>query len=281
LKTAQDDLDQNNKSSNSWQQVKIKKLRVRDCCLQPTQNRNDFLSALRLMRSQNLPIDSIEAGFMPSTTTKVLVADDHGVVRKGLQFLLQTDPTIEVVGEACDGREAVRLTEQLSPDVVVMDITMPQLNGIDAASQIVKRDPNVGIIMLSMHCDETFLVRALAAGAQGYLLKDCAEADLLQAVRAVANKKLFFSPSITQTLLEDYMRQMQSEGLEDSYDLLTDREKEVLQLLAEGKSNKEAASLLNVSLYTIETHRSRLMQKLNLHSTADIVLYAVRKRIIQ
>ncbi len=172
---------------------------------------------------------------MPSTTTKVLVADDHGVVRKGLQFLLQTDPSIEVVGEACDGREAVRLTEQLSPDVVVMDITMPQLNGIDAASQIVKRDPNVGVIMLSMHCDETFLVRALAAGAQGYLLKDCAEADLLQAVRSVASKKLFFSPSITQTLLEDYMRQMQSEGLEDSYDLLTDREKEVLQLAGRGQ----------------------------------------------
>ena len=118
-------------------------------------------------------------------------------------------------------------------------------------------------------------------GAHGYLLKDCAEADLLQAVRAVAGKKLFFSPTITQTLLEDYMRQMQSEGLEDSYDLLTDREKEVLQLLAEGKSNKEAAALLNVSLYTVETHRSRLMAKLNLHSTADIVLYAVRKRIIQ
>jgi two-component system, NarL family, response regulator NreC len=231
------------------------------------------LPADRHLRSPPIPV-------MP-TTTKVLVADDHGVVRKGLQFLLQTDPSIEVVGEASDGREAVRLTEALSPDVVVMDITMPQLNGIDATSQIVKRDPNVGVIMLSMHCDETFLVRALAAGAQGYLLKDCAEADLLQAVRSVANKKLFFSPSITQTLLEDYMRQMQSEGLEDSYDLLTDREKEVLQLLAEGKSNKEAASLLNVSLYTIETHRSRLMQKLNLHSTADIVLYAVRKRIIQ
>jgi RNA polymerase sigma factor (sigma-70 family) len=189
------------------------------------------------------------------------VADDHGVVRKGLRFLLQTDPTIEVVGEASDGREAVRMTEQLSPDV--------------------KRDPEIGIIMLSMHCDETFLVRALAAGAQGYLLKDCAEADLLQAVRSVANKKLFFSPTITQTLLEDYMRQMQNEGLSDSYDLLTEREKEVLQLLAEGKSNKEAANLLNVSLYTVETHRSRLMAKLNLHSTADIVLYAVRKRIIQ
>jgi len=211
------------------------------------------------------------------STTKVLVADDHGVVRKGLRFLLQTDPAIEVVGEAADGREAVRMAEDLSPNVIVMDVTMPQLNGIEAASQIVKRDPAIAIIMLSMHADETFLVRALAAGAHGYLLKDSTETDLLQAVRAVAAKKLFFSPSITKTLLEDYMQQMQREGLEDSYDLLTDREKEVLQLLAEGKSNKEAANLLTVSLYTVETHRSRLMQKLNLHSTADIVLYAVRK----
>jgi two-component system, NarL family, response regulator NreC len=192
---------------------------------------------------------------------RVLVADDHGVVRKGLRFLLQTDPGIEVVGEAGDGREAVRMAGELSPDIIVMDITMPQLNGIDA--------------------DETFLVRALSAGAQGYLLKDAAETDLLQAVRVVAGKKLFFSPTITQTLLEDYMRQMQHEGVQDSYDLLTEREKEVLQLLAEGKSNKEAANILSVSLYTVETHRSRIMQKLNLHSTADIVLYAVRKRIIQ
>ena len=215
------------------------------------------------------------------STTKVLVADDHGVVRKGLRFLLQTDPSIEVVGEAADGREAVRMAEELSPNVIVMDVTMPQLNGIEAASQIVKRDATIAIIMLSMHADETFLVRALAAGAHGYLLKDSTETDLLQAVRAVAAKKLFFSPSITKTLLEDYMQQMQREGLEDSYDLLTDREKQVLQLLAEGKSNKEAANLLDVSLYTVETHRSRLMQKLNLHSTADIVLYAVRKRIIQ
>ena len=213
--------------------------------------------------------------------TKVLVADDHGVVRKGLRFLLQLDPDIEVVGEATDGRQAIQLTEELAPDVVVMDITMPQLNGIDAAAQIKKHEPNVGIVMLSMHCDETFLLRALSAGANGYLLKDAAETDLLQAVRAVAGKKMFFSPAITQTLLQDYMRQMQRGGLEDSYDLLTDREKEVLQLLAEGKSNKEAAGVLNVSLYTVETHRSRIMQKLNLHSTAEIVLYAVRKRIVQ
>jgi two-component system response regulator NreC len=211
----------------------------------------------------------------------VMLVDDHAVVRMGFKMLLESDSDIKVVAEAESGEQAIQRFVEFKPHVVVMDITMPQLNGIDAASQIVKRDPNIGIVMLSMHCDETFLVRALAAGAHGYLLKDCAEADLLQAVRAVAGKKLFFSPTITQTLLEDYMRQMQSEGLEDSYDLLTDREKEVLQLLAEGKSNKEAASLLNVSLYTVETHRSRFMAKLNLHSTADIVLYAVRKRIIQ
>src|SRR5579871_4205472 len=210
--------------------------------------------------------------------TKVLVADDHGVVRKGLRFLLQSDPSIEVVGEAADGRQAIEMTEELAPDVVIMDITMPYLNGIEAAAQIKKRDPNIGVVILSMHCDETFLVRALSAGANGYLLKDAAEADLLQAVKTVANRKMFFSPIITQTLMQDYMRQMQREGVGDSYDLLTDREKEVLQLLAEGKSNKEAANILKVSLYTIETHRSRIMQKLDLHGTADIVLYAVRKR---
>ena len=213
--------------------------------------------------------------------TKVLVADDHGVVRKGLRFLLQLDSQIEVVGEANDGREALEMSEQLHPDVVVLDITMPQLNGIDAAAQLRKRDPDIGIVMLSMHCDETFLLRALSAGAQAYLLKDAAETDLVQAVKSVAAHKMFFSPTITRTLMQDYMRQMQREKIEDSYDLLTDREKEVLQLLAEGKSNKEAAAILELSLYTVETHRSRIMQKLNLHSTAEIVLYAVRKRIVQ
>ena len=213
--------------------------------------------------------------------TKVLVADDHGVVRKGLRFLLELDSQIEVVGEASDGREALDMAEQLHPDVVVLDITMPQLNGIDAAAQLRKRDPDIGIVMLSMHCDETFLLRALSAGAQAYLLKDAAETDLVQAVKSVAAHKMFFSPTITRTLMQDYMRQMQREKIEDSYDLLTDREKEVLQLLAEGKSNKEAAAVLELSLYTVETHRSRIMQKLNLHSTAEIVLYAVRKRIVQ
>lgn len=211
---------------------------------------------------------------------RIILADDHGIVRKGLRFVLEQEPAMEVVGEAGDGREAIRLAEELKPDVVVMDIAMPNLNGIDATAQIVKREPRAGVIILSVHSDESYILRALTAGAKGYLLKDSADNDLVRAVQAVAQGRPFFSPAITQTLLEDYMRYLQQRGLEDSYDLLTEREREVLQLLAEGKSNKEVASLLNLSLYTVETHRTHLMQKLNLHNTAEIVLYAVRKKII-
>jgi two-component system response regulator NreC len=211
---------------------------------------------------------------------RILLADDHGVVRKGLRFLIERQSGMEVVGEAQDGREAVRLAEELDPTIVIMDIAMPKLNGIDATAQIVKRNPGIGVIILSMHSDEGYLVRVLAAGARGYLLKDSAELDLVQAIQTVVQGKPFFSPQIAQTLLEDYMRQLQQRGIQDSYDLLTAREKEILQLLAEGKSNKEVASLLNLSVYTVETHRANLMQRLHLHSTAEIVLYAVRKRII-
>lgn len=212
---------------------------------------------------------------------KVLLADDHGIVRKGLRFILEREGEVEVVGEASDGREALKLAEELNPDVVVMDVAMPNLNGIQAAAQLVKKNPKIGIIMLSMYSDEAYLVRALSAGAKGYLLKDSAETDLLRAVESVSQGKPFFSPAIAQTLLEDYMRRLQQQNLQDSYDLLTDREKEILQLLAEAKSNKEVAALLNLSLYTVETHRTHIMQKLNLHNTAEIVLYAMRKKIIQ
>jgi two-component system, NarL family, response regulator NreC len=212
--------------------------------------------------------------------TRILIADDHGIVRKGLRLQLEEQGEFEVVGEASDGREAVRIAEELSPDVVIMDIAMPSLNGIDAAAQMVKRNPQIRVIMLSMHSDESYLNRALTAGAKGYLLKETADIDLYRAVQSVAQGKVFFSPAIANTLLEDYMRQLQQRGLQDTYDLLTDREKEVLQLLAEGKSNKEVATLLDVSTYTIETHRTHIMQKLDLHSSADIVLYAMRKKII-
>ena len=211
---------------------------------------------------------------------RIMLADDHGIVRKGLRFLLERQSEMEVVGEAGNGREAVKMAEQLRPDVIIMDIAMPQLNGIEATAQIVKRNPEVGIIILSMHSDEGYLMRTLTAGAKGYLLKDSADADLVRAVQAVATKRPFFSPGIAKTLLEDYLRQLQQEGLEDSYDLLTEREKEILQLLAEGKTNKEVAALLNLSPYTVETHRTNIMQKLDLHKTAELVLYAVRKKII-
>jgi len=211
---------------------------------------------------------------------RILIADDHGIVRKGLRLQLEQNSAFEVVGQATDGREAVRMAEELLPHIVIMDIAMPNLNGIQATAQLAKKSPQIGVIILSMYSDETYLTRTLAVGAKGYLLKESADMDLDNAVRAVAQGKPFFSPAIANTLLEDYMRQLQQRGLEDSYDLLTGREKEILQLLAEGKSNKEIANMLNLSTNTVETHRTRIMQKLNLHSSAEIVLYAVRKRII-
>lgn len=212
---------------------------------------------------------------------RLLIADDHGVVRKGLRLLLEQYPEIEVVGEAANGREAVRLAAELSPNVVLMDVAMPLLNGIDAAEQIRRSNDQIGVIMLTMHADEGYLLRALNAGVRGYLLKECAEDDLLRAVQSVSQGKPFFSPTIMHTLLEDYMRVLKEEGLSDSFELLTAREREVLQLLAEGKTNKEVASILDVSLYTAESHRTNLMQKLNLHNTAEIVLYAVRKNLVR
>jgi DNA-binding NarL/FixJ family response regulator len=211
---------------------------------------------------------------------RVLVADDHSIVRKGLSLQLDQHDRFKVVGEAADGREAVRLAEQLNPDVVIMDIGMPGLNGIEATAQIVKQAPEIGVIILSMHSDDNYLARALTAGAKGYLLKDTAGAELDRAVQAVAEGRSFFSPAIAKILAEEYMRHLKQRGLQDTYDLLTDREKETLQLLAEGKSNKEVAKILNLSIHTVETHRSNTMEKLGLHTTADIILYAVRKKII-
>jgi two-component system, NarL family, response regulator NreC len=211
---------------------------------------------------------------------RILIADDHGIVRTGLKLLFERIPDMEVCGEAVDGREAVQLARELKPDVVVMDIGMRMLNGLDAAAHVIRENDKVAVIMLSMHADESYIRRALDAGARGYLLKDNADDDIERAVRSVIAGRPFFSPAITETLLEDYMRMMREKKVQDSYDLLTEREREVLQLLAEGKSNKEVATVLSLSPYTVETHRNNLMQKLALHNTAEIVLYAVRKGII-
>jgi DNA-binding NarL/FixJ family response regulator len=210
---------------------------------------------------------------------RVLLADDHGIVRRGLRSLLE-DAGHTIVGEAADGIEAARLCEEHRPDLLIVDIGMPKLSGIEVSARAQKLDPAPAVIILSMHSDESYIIRALAAGARAYLLKDATDEDLLPAVRAVAAGKPFFSPAVAAVLVEDYMRTLQKRGLTDSHHLLTDREKEVLHLLAEGRSNKEVATLLDLGVSTVETHRSNLMQKLNLHNTAEIVLYAVRKGII-
>ena len=210
---------------------------------------------------------------------RVLLADDHSIVRRGLRSLLE-EAAHSVVAEAADGLEALQLAEEHQPDLVILDIGMPKLNGIEVAVRMQKLTRPPGVIILSMHADDSYIIRALTAGARAYLLKSATDEDLLPAVRAVASGKPFFSPAVTAVLVDDYVRRLQARGLTDSFDLLTDREKEVLQLLAEGRSNKEVATQLNVGLSTIETHRANLMQKLNLHSTAEIVLYAVRKGII-
>lgn len=214
-------------------------------------------------------------------TIRILLADDHTIVRKGLRLLLESNDSFAVVADAADGREAVALADKHSPDVVVMDIAMPGLNGIEAARQITAKLPNTAIVFLSMHSDEGYVLKALKAGARGYLLKDSAEYDLIAAVKAVSEGKAFFSPAISKMLVEDYMRQMQERAVDDSFELLTTREREVLQLLAEGKNNKEVATILNLSLYTVETHRGNIFQKLNLHSGAELILYAIRKGVIK
>jgi DNA-binding NarL/FixJ family response regulator len=218
----------------------------------------------------------------PQKTSKLrlVLADDHTMMRSGLRLLLEREPGFIVVGEASDGREAIEVTDAQTPDVVVMDVAMPNLNGIEAARRITNSHPSTAVIILSMHSDESYVLRALNAGARGYLLKDSAESDLISAVRAVNEGKAFFSPAISKLLVEDYVRQLRQRGVEDSYELLTPRERELVQLLAEGKTTKEIAAILNLSPHTVETHRSNVLRKLNLNSLPELILYAVRKGVI-
>jgi two-component system, NarL family, response regulator NreC len=209
-------------------------------------------------------------------TIKVLLADDHKIVRDGLRTLLEKHADIAVLGEAEDGREALHLTRKLSPDIVVMDIAMPELNGIEATRQILSEYPGVKIVALSMHSDKRFVSEMLKAGASAYLLKDCAFEELITAIRTIMKGKIYLSPGIAGVVLEDYIRSDRKTEL-SVFSQLTDREREVLQLMAEGKTTKEVAAHLNVSIKTVETHRTNIMTKLDIHTIAELTKYAIRE----
>lgn len=207
---------------------------------------------------------------------RILLADDHPVVRRGFQMILAEQSDMEIVGEAGNGREALELAAKLKPDVVVMDVAMPELNGIEATRRMAENAPHARVLALSMHKDSVYVRETLRAGARGYLLKDSVAADLVSAVRAVAAGEGYLSPAVSDAVLDDYRRHVTN-----PIDLLTSREREVLQLLAEGKTNKEIAGVLNLSVYTVEAHRGRIMEKLNLHSIGELVLFAVRNGLIE
>jgi len=209
---------------------------------------------------------------------RVLLAEDHTIVRQGLRSLLEGEPDIEVIGEASDGREALQKVQQLRPDIVLMDIAMPLLNGLEATRQIRQQFPDVKVLILSMHANEEYVLETLRAGASGYLLKESALADLVAAIRATRRGEFFLSPAISRTVIEAYLRQAEATEI-DNFERLTNREREVLQLIAEGYSMREIAELLHISEKTARAHRSNIMRKLDLHSTADLVRYAIRKGI--
>lgn len=207
--------------------------------------------------------------------TRILLADDHAVVRQGFARILQGEEDFEVVGEAADGREAVQKAIELKPDIVIMDVSMPELNGIEATRRLQKDHPRIRILALSMHKDNVFVREILRAGAVGYLLKDAIDQELLTAVRAVASGEGYLSPSVSEAVLSDYRKHVT-----DPIDLLSSREREILQMLAEGKTNKEVAQVLNISVYTVDAHRGRIMEKLNLHSIGEMVRFAMRNGLI-
>jgi two-component system, NarL family, response regulator NreC len=206
---------------------------------------------------------------------RVLLADDHSVVRSGFRMLISAQSDMEVVGEASNGREAVELAARLQPDVIVMDVTMPELNGIEATRRVAQDVPRVRVLALSMHKDAVYVREILRAGARGYLLKDSGETDLISAVRSVAKGEGYLSPAVSDAVLSDYRKHVTN-----PIDLLSSREREVLQLIAEGKTNKDIANALNLSVYTVEAHRGRIMEKLNLHNTGELVRFAVRNGLV-
>lgn len=211
---------------------------------------------------------------------KVLLADDHTIVRKGIRSLLDDEPNIEVVGEAEDGQEAVKQVESLNPDVVLMDITMPRLTGLEATRQIKKLFPQVKVLVLTMYTNEEYVLQLLRAGAAGYLIKQSAPAELLSAIQAVYRGDTFLSPAISKVIVQEYLRHTGGTFQDDSYDTLTVREREILQLIAEGHTNREIADNLDISVKTVGVHRVNLMEKLDIHNTTELIKYAIRKGII-
>ncbi len=211
---------------------------------------------------------------------RILLGDDHTLMRQGLRKILEERSEWEVVAEASDGREVVRQALAVQPDVAILDIGMPLLNGIEATRQIVRRLPDIRVLILSMHSDEAYIIQALKAGALGYLLKDSADTELIRAVTDVAAGKSFFSPAVAKVMLDDYVRHLADKGIADRFESLSEREREIFQLVAEGNSNKDIANLLSVSPATVETHRAHILQKLDIHNTAELVLCAVRRGVI-
>lgn len=211
---------------------------------------------------------------------RILLGDDHTLVRQGFRKILEERPEWEIVAEATDGRGAVHQALSVQPDIVILDIGMPFLNGIEATRQIVRRLPTIRVLILSMHADEAYIIQALKAGAHGYMLKDSADTDLIRGVSAVAAGKSFFSPAVAKVMLDDYVRHLADKGITDRFDTLSEREREIFQLIAEGHSNKAIADLLSVSPATVETHRAHILQKLDVHNAAELVLYAVQRGVI-
>ena len=216
-----------------------------------------------------------------SVSIKIVLADDHKIVREGLRLLIDNEPDMELVGEAENGRKAAELVKELLPDVVIMDIAMPELNGVEATRQITAESPHVKVIALTVHSDRQYVMDILRAGGSGYVLKDCAFEDLVSAIRTVIAGKIYLCPTISDVVIKDYVQNLSTEATADSLTagVLSDREREVLQLLTEGKATRDAAAILHVSVKTIETHRQHIMSKLDLHSVAELTKYAIRERL--
>ena len=215
------------------------------------------------------------------TKIKVVVADDHPIVREGVRMILAKERDIEVVGEAADGEQALQLVERVRPDVVIMDISMPGMGGIEATQKVRERYPKVSVLVLTMHEDESYVFQLLRAGASGYVLKRAAAQDLVHAVRAAARGEAFLYPSVARKVVEDYLKRVEAGEGRERYDGLTAREKEVLTLIAEGFTNQQIAEKLFISIKTVQTHRAHIMEKLGLHDRTELVRYAIRKGLIE